>query len=146
MKITKIGLIACTLMLASCSTIRHTSDVAPVETKVVSLSIADLEISPKKVSRSTTWEYDLFKRPDVTTIKKNTEAMLLDEAGADILVEPQYIVERYGFLRGGKVTVIGFPAKIKGFHKMTPAEAEMVEKAGRGNCIATRHHRWLPRF
>lgn len=145
MKAYKLGLIASALLLAtSCSTVRHTSDVAPVETKVVSLTVADIDISPKKVSRTTTWSYSPFTRVDINTLKSNTEALLLDEAGADVLVEPQYIVERYGLLRGGKITVTGYPAKYKDFHKMTPAEAEIVGKAAAKSCAPKSHgKRWF---
>lgn len=62
----------------------------------------------------------------IETIKTNLTAQMLQENNADVLVEPQYIVEKRGWLRGGSVTVIGFPAKYKNFHPMTEAEAAVA--------------------
>lgn len=113
-------------ILASCSSIRHTSDTANVQTTVATFAVADLQVAPQKVSKTTSWSYNPFKRVSVGLLKENTEAALVNENNADILIEPQYIVEKRGFLRGGSVTVTGFPAKFENFHKMTPQEAEIL--------------------
>ena len=66
--------------------------------------------------------------------KDNTTAQLLEEAGADVLVEPQYVVKRRGIFRGGSVTVTGFPAKYKSFRTMTKDDAEILSLAN-GNPV-----------
>lgn len=129
MKLLYTLLIACAMLVtASCSSVKHTADVVPVSTKVVSYTVADLEVSPTKVSKTYSWSCNPFRSVSVSTVKKNTEAQLLQETGADVLLEPQYIVNKRGFLRGGSVTVIGFPAKFSNFHKMTTDEAELLHK------------------
>ncbi len=114
-------------MLVSCSSIRHTSDTVAVNNTVTTFTVADLKVSPNKATKTTSWSYNPFKRVSVATIKDNTEAALVNENNADILLEPQYIIEKRGFMRGGSVTVIGFPAKFENFHKMTQEEAEIVK-------------------
>ncbi|MDE6099529.1 MAG: hypothetical protein K2G01_00650 [Paramuribaculum sp.] len=127
MKAKIIGSMACLLMLSSCSSIRHTSSTAAVETRVVNFTVADMDVDETKAEKTYSWNYNPFKRVSVSTIKENTEAELLKENGGDVLVEPQYIVKKRGIFRGGSVTVIGFPAKYTNFHKMTPAEAELIK-------------------
>lgn len=144
MKFSHIMLLGCGMLLtASCSSVRHTADVAPVSAKVVSYTVADLEVSPAKSSLTYSWSFNPFRRVSISTVKQNTEARMLQDAGADVLVEPQYIVNQRGFLRGGSVTVIGFPAKYRNFHKMTPAEAELFNKVEIVRPPEKPHKRWL---
>lgn len=117
-----------TLLVCSCSSIQHTATTADVQTKVVNFTVADVKTNGQKVSKTTSWNFNPFKRVSVSTEIKNTEAKMLMETGNDILLEPQYIVEKRGFLRGGSVTVIGIPAKYVNFHKMTPEEATIISK------------------
>lgn len=118
--------------LCSCSSVRHTSTVVPVDNQVVSFAVADIIVSPEKISHTTSWSYNPFKRVSIELIKDNTTARMLQDAKADVLVEPEYIIEKRGFLRGGSVTVIGFPAKYSNFHKMTSEEAELVKAINAG--------------
>lgn len=104
---------------------RHTASTVPVDASVVSFTVADVKVSPEKISQTTSWSFNPFKRVSVETVKDNTTARMLQDAKADVLVEPEYIIEQRGFLRGGSVTVIGFPASYSNFHKMTPEEAEL---------------------
>lgn len=131
-------------MLCSCSTIRHTSHTAPVNSTVTTFTVADLDVAPQKVTKTYSWSYNPFKPVSIETVKTNTTAALLNETGTDILVEPEYIVEKRGFLRGGSVTVIGFPAKFKNFHTMTPEEAEIVKNASYTKPEGNKHKRfWI---
>ena len=113
--------------LASCSSVRHTATAVPVDTHVVSFTVADVNVKPEKISQTTSWSFNPFQRVSIETIKDNTTARMLQDANADVLVEPEYIIEKRGFLRGGSVTVIGFPASYSNFHKMTPEEAELFK-------------------
>lgn len=110
-------------LVSSCTSIRQTSTTTSVETKVSSFTVADVEVSPQKVIKTYSWSFNPFKKTSINTIKSNVTAELLNNANADVLVEPQYIIEERGLFRGGSVTVIGFPATYKNFHKMTPEES-----------------------
>lgn len=115
------------VMLCSCSSVKHTATSVSVEPRVVSFTVADVTVAPTKITKTTSWSYNPFRRVSVSLIKENTTAEMLRDAGADVLVEPEYIIEQRGFLRGGSVTVTGFPATYSNFHKMTPQEAEVVK-------------------
>lgn len=141
-----IAAVAALGLMTSCASIKHTADTAPVETKIVSFTVADLNTKGKKVSKTTSWAYNPFRRVNVNTEIKNTEAKLLQEADDDVLLEPQYIIEKRGFLRGGSVTVIGIPAKYTNFHKMTPDEAAIIGNACKEKCDKDkkeRKRRWF---
>lgn len=132
------------LLVCSCSSIQHTATTADVQTKVVNFTVADVKTNGQKVSKTTSWNFNPFKRVSVATEITNTEAKMLMETGNDILLEPQYIVEKRGFLRGGSVTVIGIPAKYVNFHKMTPEEAAIVSKMKDGDCKkVSKKRRWF---
>lgn len=131
MKYKALLIIISAILFASCSSIKHTAATSPVETAVVSFTVADLKVNPEKISKTTSWDFNPFKRVSVETIKTNTTAKMLEESNADVLLEPEYIIEHRGFLRGGSVTVIGFPANYTNFHKMTPEEAEILKAVER---------------
>lgn len=118
-----------TLAASSCSTIRHTATSVDVDNKVVTFTVANLDVQKQKVSKTYSWSYNPFKRVSISNIKGNITAELLNAQNADVLLEPQYIIEKRGFMRGGSVTVIGYPASYKDFHKMTPEEAAIVRDA-----------------
>lgn len=113
--------------LSSCSTLNRTAATADVDSHVINYTMADLEVKETRVSKTFSWSFDPFKRVSVENVKENTTAELIEENGADVLLEPQYIIHKGGFLRGGSVTVTGIPAKYHNFHKMTPQEAEIVK-------------------
>lgn len=117
------------LALSSCSTVQYTASTVKVDAKIQSLTVADMDVSPEKVTKTTSWKWNPLSTVSLAVEKDNTTAQLLDEAGADVLVEPQYIVKRRGIFRGGSVTVTGFPAKYKSFRPMTAADAEMLSLA-----------------
>lgn len=129
--------------LTSCSSVKHTSTAVAVDTKVISLTVADAKVSPVKISGTTSWSYNPFKRVSIETVKSNTTAKMLQEANADVLVEPEYIIEKRGLFRGGSVTVIGFPAKYTNFHKMTPEEAEIFKAVNNGEKTKGHKKRFL---
>ncbi|MCM1309982.1 MAG: lipoprotein [Bacteroides sp.] len=113
------------LTLSSCSTISHSPQAAAIQTELFSLAVADLDVQPKA---ETTVE---FKWSPLSTVslseqKKTAMATLLNESGADILVEPNYEIKRRGLFRGGSVTVSGYPASYTNFRKMTSDDAEKI--------------------
>ncbi len=124
------------ILLSSCSTITHTAQTAGVDTEVYNLTVADMDVSKEKVSKTAEWKWNPLSTVSLKEQKKTAEAELLKEADADVLVEPQYEVKRAGLFRGGSVTVSGYPAKYKNFRPMTKADAEIVATLD-GKMVAT---------
>lgn len=115
--------------MCSCSTIRKTSDTAAVMNTVMTTpTVTDLEVSKTRVSKTVTWEFDLFRGAEVERRKANVTAELVNENNADILVEPEYIVKTTTLnLGGGSITVSGYPAKFMGFRTATPEDLEALK-------------------
>lgn len=104
------------MMATSCSSIHKTATVENVNTEIISLNTADLEVSNKKVT--------FFYKPSGAEKRggnKNVIECAVAEAlkangNADVMVAPQYIIKK----RKGKVkevTVTGYPAHYTNFHK-----------------------------
>lgn len=113
------------LTLSSCSTITHTQQVATVNTKVYSLTVADLDVK-QKAETTVEFKWNPLSTISLTAQKETAAATLLNEADADVLVEPRYEVKRRGLFRGGSVTVSGYPAKYSNFRTMTEADAKKI--------------------
>lgn len=121
-------LLGCSLvaMLSSCSTISHTSQSASVDTEVYNLTVADMNVSPKKASTTIDWKWTPFSAVSLETQKENATAELTKSTGSDVVVEPQYTVVRRGLFRGGSITVTGYPATYSNFRTMTKEDAEAI--------------------
>lgn len=124
--------------LSSCSyTVVSNSPSGTVETEsmVTSLTIADLDVQPQKVTATTSWSWNPFRK--ISSIKDAAVAEALRETGADVLVEPVYEVKKGGWFRGGSVTVTGSPAKYVNFRPMTLADAVVVKTLQGYGAVAT---------
>ena len=91
--------------LSSCDTIKKTATTTSISSDTKSATLADL-----KVGERVTTTMDVSKeirRGGLDNIKKAVEAQALKESGdADLLLEPQYIVEKRRGLFASKVTKI----------------------------------------
>lgn len=114
------------LALCSCSTITHTSEYDHVDTRIVSLTVADMNVHPERIEHTSGWKWKPFNSVSVSREKENATGELLKQVGADVLVEPQYIVKRRGLFRGGSVTVSGYPATYNNFRPMTESDAIII--------------------
>lgn len=114
------------LALSSCTTITHTSQTAAVDTQVYNLTVADLNVAAKKDSVTLDWKWNPLSTVSLKAQKESATHKLLSENDADVLVEPQYIVNRRGIFRGGSVTVTGYPASYTDFRAMTTDDAEKI--------------------
>lgn len=125
-----VSLLFVVLVLGSCTTFQKSATTVDIDAYVVQYpTVADLEISPKKVSKSTSW-VSLFSTTNKETRKENLTAELLSESDADVLVEPHYIHKKNVF--DNTLTVSGFPAKFKNFRKATDKDLEAL-KCGNPN-------------
>lgn len=130
-KILAAGIAA--LALSSCSTITHTSQTAAVDTQIYNMTVADLNVAAKKDSVTVDWKWNPLSTVSLKAQKETATHTLLGNNGADVLVEPQYIVNRRGIFRGGSVTVTGYPATYSDFRTMTSEDAEKIATLN-GNC------------
>lgn len=126
MKKSQLLLFTVGLSLCSCSTINHTASTVPVNTEVYNLTVADLNVSEKKDTFTTEWKWNPFSSVSLSAQKETAQHELLNRADADVIVDPQITVERRGFMRGGSVTVSGYPAKYSNFRPMTREDAENI--------------------
>lgn len=129
MKAKNILVICAMAFLSSCSTIRMTSDSTPVMTPVSTYpTVADLNIQPTRISKTVTWQWNPFSTMSLSTRKDNVTAELVNENGADILIEPEY-VQKTSWLNilGGSITVSGYPATFENFRKATPEDIEALK-------------------
>lgn len=127
------GIVA--LTLSSCSTISHTAQSVPVDTQVYNNTVADLNVAHKRDSVTVNWNWNPLSTVSLKAQKESATHALLAKSDADILVEPQYIVKRRGFLRGGSVTVTGYPANYANFRNMTTDDAEKIATINGANDI-----------
>lgn len=116
-------------MMGSCTTVQKTAQTATIEARVVQYpTVADLEVSPQKISASTSW-VSLFSLTSYSTRKTNLTAEMLKSAEADVLVEPQYIHTRTLF--NHDLEISGYPAKLKNFRKATEEDLKALRCGSR---------------
>lgn len=114
------------LTLSSCSTISNTCESTYVDTKVVSVTVADMKVQPQRVEHTHSWKWSPFKIRSISKETENATGELLKKQNADVLVEPQYTVTKRGWFRGGSVTVSGYPATYYNFRPMTEKDATTI--------------------
>lgn len=111
--------------LCSCSTISHTAHTADVDTRLYNVTVADMKVSDTKATKTLNWDW-LGMTGSVESKKESVASELLKEKDADLLVEPQFIVNKRGLFRGGSVTVTGYPATYSNFRSMTEDDARVI--------------------
>ena len=117
------------LATASCTTVRKSAETTAIQANVQQYpTVADLDVKAK-VTASVTWRGRLIKKlePKKDLMKGNLIAETLEKADADVLLEPQTIFSKTGYLGERKITITGFPAKYKNFRKATPADLEALK-------------------
>ena len=112
------------LLASSCKVHMATSTSMPINTDITSRNTADLVVSHEKASLKyipTKQE----RKMGVGFVKQNAAAELLEQIGnADVLVHPQYTIEKKKYLLRSKilsVKVSGYPAFFK---NVKPAEPQ----------------------
>lgn len=116
--------LAAIAVFGSCSSIVNTAYSEQVDTSVVNMTVADLDVAPEKVAATYSWNWNPFRK--IQSQKDAALSLALNASGADIIVEPVYEVKHRGFLRGGSVTVTGYPALLVNFRPMTLNDADVV--------------------
>ena len=113
---------SCAFALTSCVTTNKTAKTADFSTETFNATVADLEVSDKRVTATLNPVPAEVRRGGMKNIKKTVEAKALEENGnADVLVNPEftYTVKRGFFSKKvTSMTVTGRPAKYKNFHSL----------------------------
>lgn len=129
-------MLGASVILASCSTVRMSVAAVDVSAKVSTYpTVADLHIASQRMSKTVKWKWNPFNTTPLSTRRGNVKAELIREAGADILVEPEFI-QRTSWcnLLGGSLTVTGYPATLDNFRKATPEDLEAMRCANGIEC------------
>ena len=138
MRVSNLMLLVSVLLLASCSKVIKTAQHTDVNAQVSSFpTVGDLHISSQRVSKSVSWKWNPFNTTSLAARKENVKADLIKEAGADLLVEPEFVQRTsFGNILGGSLTVSGYPATIDNFRTATQEDIVALRVAGalKGNC------------
>ncbi len=128
-RILYLSLALTALLFASCTTVRKTASTSDIRTEVMQYpTVADLDVLPK-VEQTITWNFVPFHwgQPSLDVRKTNLQAEVIKAAGADVLLESQFVFTKRSF--GERtLTVTGYPAKFKNFRKATPEDLEALSK------------------
>ena len=128
-RILYLSLALTALLFASCTTVRKTASTSDIRTEVMQYpTVADLDVLPK-VEQTITWNFVPFHwgQPPLDVRKTNLQAEVIKAAGADVLLESQFVFTKRSF--GERtLTVTGYPAKFKNFRKATPEDIEALSK------------------
>ena len=121
------------ITFTSCSTtMEQTATQRQITCPIISASVADLEVSEKKVTCTFTPTKELQSAGEEHCINAAIQEAL-KPSGGDVLVEThQAIITKRGFFskKVTSVTVSGYPAKYKNFHPVNSQEVFSAFKAG----------------
>ena len=124
--------IAC-LAAASCTTVRTTSDTAAVNAQLEAVAVADLDVQPQRKVSTVEWPWSpfAFAQPKLEERRSNLVAKIVEESGADVLVEPAETFKKKSF---GKrtLTISGYPAKLTDFRTPTKLDSCAIRIAEAG--------------
>lgn len=118
----KILLLACvTFAFTSCITTVKTGKVADTKGQLLSATVADLEVSPVRVSYTMAPTKDI-QRAGLANVKQAAIRECLEKNGnADVLVDAEYTIEQEKLLFGRRInliTVSGHPARFRNYHSL----------------------------
>ena len=139
--------VSCAFALTSCVTTNKTAKTADFSTETFNATVADLEVSDKRVTATLNPVPAEVRRGGMKNIKKTVEAKALEENGnADVLVNPEftYTVKRGFFSKKvTSMTVTGRPAKYKNFHSLN--DSVWSNPAFRGVVVRTGSSAYRPK-
>ena len=118
----KILLLSCVAFaLTSCVTTVKTAKSADAKTQLLSATVADLEVSPVRVTYTMSPSKNV-QRAGLSNVKQAAvQECLIKNGNADVLVDVEYVIEQEKLLFGKRInsiTVSGHPAKYKGYHSL----------------------------
>lgn len=109
-------------MMSSCQSLLETARTEKVATNLANATVADLDVYPERVEASIPNVSAELRRGGEENVKRAVEVKALKENGrGDLLVEPQYVVEKKRGLFSTRITSIsvsGRPASFKNFRSL----------------------------
>lgn len=130
------------LLTVSCTTVVKTAKTAETPVSLLSATVADLEVIGNRDSYTWNNVPKEYLRAGLGNVKRAAEAELLKKHGADVLVNPEYVItmKNYFFKKEVEsITVSGRPAKYKNFHSLgdkvwtDPVFRGTYKESGSGN-------------
>ena len=116
-----IYLVCLSLFVVSCVTTTKTAKTADSPASLLSATVADLEVSPERITYTTVPELSI-RRGGLENVKQAAiQQALLENGNADVLVDAAYSVTTTRFLIFdwvSSITVSGRPATYKNFHSL----------------------------
>lgn len=107
--------------LTSCVTTVKTAKSADTKSSLLSATVADIEVSPIRVSYTMAPSKSL-QRAGLNNVKQAAiQECLIKNGNADVLVDAEYVIEQEKLLFGKRInsiTVSGHPAKYKGYRSL----------------------------
>ena len=118
----KFLLLACVaIAFTSCVTTVKTAKVADTKGQLLTATVADLEVSPVRVTYSMI-PSKAIQRAGLQNVKAAAVRECLDKNGnADVLVDAEYTIEREKLLFGSRInliTVSGHPARYRDYRSL----------------------------
>lgn len=122
---------ACTAaFLASCTTVDKTAQSVSADAQIYQHpTVAVLQSVEQRVSAETEWVRTplSFGHPSLEQMKHNLVAELVENSGADVLLDIEYTYKRR-LIGRCKLVVTGYPAKFGEFRKATPADLAVLRE------------------
>ncbi len=120
-----ISLIAM-LGMASCTTTINSARTEHFSSPAITMTIADLEVSPKKITYTYRPTDDVNRGGEVNVINTAVRNALEANGGGDVLVEMQFTLKKSGKKNVKEITVTGYPATYRNFRN---ASEDMLKSA-----------------
>ncbi|MBQ7689791.1 MAG: hypothetical protein IJT30_01160 [Muribaculaceae bacterium] len=116
------------LGMSSCTTTKNTATTQDFSSATISATLADLEVSPRKITYVYHPTSDVRRGGEDNVINTAIREALKQNGGGDILVELQTTVKKYRGLfttKISEVTVSGYPATYTNFR---PVDTESLKE------------------
>lgn len=136
----KLSFLLCAVaVLTSCSVVRQSASVNAPVSYVNTATVADLEVSPKRITYTFVPSKDVRRGGDRNVILSAVRSALYENGNADVLVDMEYVTSHrpafIGLSSIRMITVTGYPATYKNFHNLgdsiwdkTPLKSAVLNK------------------
>ncbi|MCQ2317134.1 MAG: hypothetical protein MJZ85_10745 [Bacteroidales bacterium] len=119
-------LAAVAMVFSSCNTTIKTAVSTNIETSVEQYPLVSDLVVGQKISKTTTWMWQLFDFIPFEDRRENLVADMLKEYNADVLVDMESQFEKT-FLGRRSLTVTGYVATFKNFRNATEEDLRILE-------------------